>query len=1318
MIPDPSLSVPDPLTGDLAEVIGHCQGLPVERLVEALREDQARRWQAGQRVPAEDYLRQYPSVRASTEAAVDLIYAEFLLRERLGDRPDTGEYLRRFPEYADVLGPQLELHRAVAAGPSSNASAAPEAPAEEATLVGGPSVAGAIPWPSVPGYEILGELGRGGMGVVYQARQVALNRLVALKMILAGNQAGPADRARFCAEAEAVARLQHPNIVQIYEVGEHHGIPYFSLEYCNGGTLAAHLAGTPLPPRQAADLVQTLTRAMHVAHQHGIIHRDLKPANVLLVSGGVVSGKWSQSTTHHSPLTTHQLKITDFGLAKKLDATEAQTASGAIVGTPSYMAPEQAGGQRHQIGPATDVYALGAILYECLTGRPPFKAATPLETVLQVVGEEPVPPARLQPSLSRDLDTICLKCLEKVPVHRYPSALALADDLRRFLEGKPIKARPVGAIEKIAKWVKRKPASAALWAVSVAAILAGGLIWLGLARAQATRMAAANAEVNLALAEATRLKDAAQAAPPGDLQPWKDALSAARRARGLLAAGEVNEDLARRVRDLFAQLEQDNWMVGRLQEIRLTEIHGTQGYVDTSDRPRAYAAAFRRYGVNVAKLPAREAGARLGGRAIRASLAEALDNWASLRDATDREHLVRIAQVLNPNNRLKQIRQALVRRDRQRLETLARAARASELSPSTAYLLGNALYSLGARAQAVAWLRRAQRQYPGDFWINNDLGAYLLHRHRHGLLAYHRPLSGLLAGALAGPLQQLAAVPFLEELPRSPGDEAIRFLSAALALRPESPVVHFNLGLALAEMGQMNEAITAYQKAIHLKTTWAAPYFFLGVALSKQGHWEEAVHAYRQAIRLEPSVVPAHMNLGSLLCDQKRDFAGAIAAFREVIRLQPRSADAYFNLGNAFRKNGELERASAAFQQAIRRRQHFADAHFNLGLVLFNQGRLDQAVRAFQQAIRHREEFAEAHYNLGLALGNQGRLDEAIAAFRAAVRLNQHDSFAYSALAQALSGRGHLNEALAACRNALRLNKDNGDAHYTLGIVFFKKDQLADAIPSFQGAIRLKKVFAPAHYNLGLAYRKTGQWTRAIAAYRQAIHFKKDYAMAHCELGNVLVLTGQFDEALAALKRGHELGSKDPRWPYPSAQWVRQCEHLVALDRRLPAALRGEIPLTAAEKIDLARFCQHHKRLYAAAARWYKEVFAARPSLEENQRPSYRYSAACAAALAGCGQGQPADKIPENERAGWRVQAIAWLRAELSLWTRMRERYGQVAHAPIRQRLELWQRDPDLAGLRDAAWLAKLPTAEGRACRQLWADVAALLRRIQPTNAP
>lgn len=308
------------------------------------------------------------------------------------------------------------------------------------------------PFGTIPGYEILRELGRGGMGVVYLARQAGVGRLVAVKMLLSGAHAAPVERARFEAEVAAIGRLQHPNLVQVFEVNEHDGRAYFSMEYLNGGSLDDLISGRPRPPKPAAELVRTLARAMHAAHQQGIVHRDLKPANVLLTADNVP-------------------KIGDFGLAKRLDVADGPTLTRHVLGTPSYMAPEQARGQSKKVDARTDVYALGTILYELLTGRPPFVGDSIMGLLVQVTDDDPLAPRRLSKSVPPDLETICLKCLQKDPEHRYATAAALADDLDRFLADEPVLARQTGQWRRLVKWARRRPAAAALIAVCAISLL-------------------------------------------------------------------------------------------------------------------------------------------------------------------------------------------------------------------------------------------------------------------------------------------------------------------------------------------------------------------------------------------------------------------------------------------------------------------------------------------------------------------------------------------------------------------------------------------------------------------------------------------------------------------------------------------------------------------------------------------------------------------------------------------------------------------------------------------------------------------------------
>jgi tRNA A-37 threonylcarbamoyl transferase component Bud32 len=407
------------------------------------------RRQAGEQVRAEDY-QWFPDLDP-----------EWLNRVVSGLTPDQAPRAGAKGDGSMTLGPSPVKAPETGSDLNPDQEVSPPAPASEETI-------SSAVWPQVPGYEIQGKLGQGGMGIVYKARHIKLNRLVALKLIQAHAWSDEYGHARFRTEAEAIARLQHSNIVQIFEIGEQDSRPFLALEYAEGGSLDQQLNGTPLPPADAAGLVETLARAVHAAHQRGIVHRDLKPANVLRTANGT-------------------LKLTDFGLAKKLDASAVQTQSGAIVGTPSYMAPEQAAGKNREIGPATDVYALGAILYELLTGRPPFKAATPLDTVLQVLQDDPVSPRYLQPKTPRDLETICLKCLEKQPGRRYARADELADDLKRWTIGKPVRARRTSAISRTVKWARRSPARAGL-------VLLGGIVVVLIGVGVAMQLRTANRE--------------------------------------------------------------------------------------------------------------------------------------------------------------------------------------------------------------------------------------------------------------------------------------------------------------------------------------------------------------------------------------------------------------------------------------------------------------------------------------------------------------------------------------------------------------------------------------------------------------------------------------------------------------------------------------------------------------------------------------------------------------------------------------------------------------------------------------------------------
>ena len=453
------------------------------------------RLRAGEPARVEECLGQFPALGTEPAGVLGLVALEFRVRLDCAERVTVAEYLERFPTLRDTL------------------------PALLGPLRRGPA--------EVPGYEILNELGRGGMGVVYRARHLRLNRLVALKMILAGSHAGPAERDRLRAEAEAIARLHHPGVVQVYEAGECDGLPFIALELCLGGSLDRLLATGPLPPRDAARLVEGVARGVQAAHAAQVVHRDLKPANVLLGADGAP-------------------KVTDFGLAKCLDGS-GQTGSGAILGTPAYMAPEQAAGRGKEAGPAADVYSLGAILYECLTGRPPFQAATAMHTLRQVLANEPVAPRRLNPALPRDLETVCLKCLRKEPGRRYASAADLADDLIRFLGNRPILARPVGPLARGWRWCRREPALALALAGSAAVLIAATVVSTLFALQARADRTQAEGSADTARQEADRANDALERAMKShDRQIWMIE-------RDMLTRGKLDARSERLLRDAVAE---------------------------------------------------------------------------------------------------------------------------------------------------------------------------------------------------------------------------------------------------------------------------------------------------------------------------------------------------------------------------------------------------------------------------------------------------------------------------------------------------------------------------------------------------------------------------------------------------------------------------------------------------------------------------------------------------------------------------------------------------------------------------------------------
>jgi eukaryotic-like serine/threonine-protein kinase len=683
--------------------------------------------------------------------------------------------------------------------------------------------------PSIPGYDVQHLLGRGGMGMVFKARHLRLNRMVALKMLIAGAYAGPHERERFQREAKAAASLRHPNIVQVYDVGEHERWPYFTMELVEGGSLAKTLAGTPQPARHAAALLATLADAVQVAHQAGLIHRDLKPANILVTADGTP-------------------KVADFGLARQFEADPTLTLSGVRIGTPSYMAPEQAIGKVGTVGPAADVYSLGAMLYEMLTGRPPFRGDTASETERQVIADEPVPPTRLNPKVPRDLETICLKCLHKDPRRRYATAAALAEDLRRYERDEPIAARPASKPERAARWLRRHPAQSAILAASALLImlLVGGGLWLAVQQGHRRGEVEADLKVFAALHERAR---------------WAEARAALNRADGRLEWGGAN-DLRRRL----VQARRDLDLMIQLDAIRLKRVTSGELAFYKRRADRDYQAAFQQAALGTFDDQPSHVAEIINTSAVRGAILDAVYDWAVCADdETQQRWLLDVARrtILCSGGWRASVLDPTAWDDPAVLTELTRTAPMATESVSLLLALGERLRATGG--VAAPFLKRVQKEHPADFWANLIVGNAMLQPAPQEAAGYYR-------AALAG--RSCAAVGYCavgDALRRqSTPDQAIDYYQKALQIDPSYVRAYSNIGDVLQDRGQWDEAIAHYRKALNLDSDYAWAHHNLANVLLTQGRLDEAYAHYQQAMRVDPKNTEVQNGLRSVLMRQKR----------------------------------------------------------------------------------------------------------------------------------------------------------------------------------------------------------------------------------------------------------------------------------------------------------------------------------------------------------------------------------------------------------------------------------------------------------------
>jgi serine/threonine protein kinase/Flp pilus assembly protein TadD len=879
---------------------------------------------------------------------VEALAEEFLERRRRGERPEIAEYTTRHPELADRIRacfPALLLVEGLKPDPCGS------------TGWGGGGPGGAAP-EQLGEYRILREVGRGGMGVVYEAEQESLGRRVALKVLAAPGLKDPRRLIRFRREARAAARLHHTNIVPVFGVGESDGTHYYVMQFITGLGLDAVMrevrrlrgmstepgegdatcaAGDGTPPatevarsqvrwrfadwppqgpcdepaeaasatgppavlpgdsgtcstaRSASGYARSVARigvqvaeALEYAHRQGTLHRDIKPSNLLLDGRGIV---W----------------VADFGLAKVADSDDL-THTGDVVGTIRYMAPERFDGR---CGPESDVYSLGLTLYELLALRPAFEGSDRRRLIRLVTHSEPPRLRKLEPSIPRDLETIIHKAIDRDTRHRYGDAGELAEDLRRFLDDREIRARRLSPPEQAWRWCRRNPAQAALGAAVLAlvALAVGGGFWAYRQRGEASRRETRARDAIIAmLVQAAALRQ-------GGL--WIEAGAT------LDQAGRRLEDIRdRHLEDIVRQARSDLVLAERLESSRMNRW----GKADYGRAAREYAAAFAAAGLTPADDPA--LADRIQRSAIRESLVAALDDWALVTvDVQLRAQALKLARLLDPDPAWgDRLRDPALRGDHPRLERLtaeALAAPVGDRSQQVLLTLGLLLKDAGGDPEAL--LRAAQQREPDAFWINVTLG------------------------------NELCSI--------KPAD-AVGFYRAALVKRPRAAWVWNNLGLALGNLGRSDEAGAAYRRAIELHPDGAAAYSNLGNVLLGQGRYEAAAALFRKAIELHPGAAPAHNNLGLSLksldrCDE------AAAAFRRAIELDPRGATAYSNLGMILERQGRHEAAAALYRKSIELDPGGAMAYYNLACVL-NSG-LERPAEAIELLDRLSESRPDEH---------------------------------------------------------------------------------------------------------------------------------------------------------------------------------------------------------------------------------------------------------------------------------------------------------------------------------------------------------------------
>jgi tetratricopeptide (TPR) repeat protein len=1162
-----------------------------------------------------------------------------------------------------------------------------ESPARDVLATIAEPPLGECPGTVVGPYKLLEQIGEGGFGVVFLAEQQhPVRRQVALKVLKPGMDTRQVV-ARFEAERQALALMDHPNIAHILDGGATaSGRPYFVMELVHGIPITKFCDQNHLSVRERLGLFVSVCEAVQHAHHKGIIHRDLKPSNLLVTMKD----------------TRPVVKVIDFGVAKALgqELTDKTLFTGfaQMIGTPLYMSPEQAGMSNVDVDTRGDIYALGVLLYELLTGTTPFdrerlkevgydelrriireeeppRPSTRLSTVGQaataVAAKRRSDPCKLSRLLRGELDWIAMKALEKDRARRYDTASEFAADVEHYLREEPVLACPPSAAYRFRKFVRRHQRSLMMGTVvALALLVAAGSIGWGLARvAESKRQEAAQERkleqgITAALHEAEQthvelhrqLTDRKQVCELlSDMDAWdgmvKKAGRAFQQARRLAdsAPDLLREALHSRLESVGHALDQDerNWKLGKeLDTLRLEADTLVAGKWQPAAAGPRYERTFADFGLALTRADPAELATQIRQSPLRFVVPAALDQWSRVAsDVELRTRLVHVARLADPDALRNQVRDAQVRKDLKQLRELAKQALRVRESPDVLLMLAFALKSSGSEPEAERFLQSVTVDHPRDFWLYFALGFIV----------------------------------------KDPVQRAGHF-QTAVAIRPKSAVAHNNWGLALHASRDYDGAISHFRQALKLDPNYAVAHNNWGMALTDKKDYGGAIRHFQEALKLNFNPVMVHFNLGTTLYAQK-DYDGAISHFRQALKLNPRFASAHDNWGSTLHAQKDYDGAISHYRQALELDPNDALAHYNWALALDARQDYAGAITHYREGVRLNPGYAAAHYNWGNVLQVTQDYAGAISHYQEALKLDPNLPQAHINWGLALAAQKDYPGAITHYRQALKLDPNDARAHNNWGTTLYAQKDYAGAIGHFQQALKLDPNLPQAHINWGLA----------LAA---------------------LLAQGEFAGAeqasrswLQLLSPGHPLRSRVQKQ-------LKQCQQLLLLERRALALADGQAQTSdTAELLRLADFCLRYRRPRAAVC-LYASALASQPALAEDRREGHRYNAACAAALAAAGQGQDADKLESKERVRLCRQALNWLRADLEAWGRPLDGEPDKARSAVQVARVLghWLVDSDLASVRGPEALARMPEAERQQWQKLWKDVAERLARARAAS--